>query len=111
MGIFAGWLLTVALIPVGIFFRGLCISATWGWFIAPVTGWREISISEAVGIAIFFSIFASAQSTSKAQYEDKSLGQITMNAIAQSVGMNILAPLTVLAIAWFWEAFFLPMSN
>jgi hypothetical protein len=43
--------LTVVSIPL----NGLVISASWGWFVSPITGARPITLVEGVGLSIFLS--------------------------------------------------------
>jgi hypothetical protein len=103
---FAGWAFMAVITPIIIGIRGLCISAMWGWFIAPVTGWREISTPEAIGISLFMSLFSNISPPDKSKFEGKTTSEITAEVVGSMIGVGVLAPLLVLLMAWlFWKSF------
>jgi len=55
------WVMTFVIVMlVSIPLNGLVISATWGWFISPITGSRQITLAEGVGLSIFLLVAGSA---------------------------------------------------
>jgi hypothetical protein len=104
-----GWGSTFALIwIVSIPLRGLLISATWGWFISPIFGVRPISISEGIGLVIFFSAMISLTGLSQASertYRDSSVRRIGAMLLGRAVALGITAPFLGLITAWVWHVF------
>jgi hypothetical protein len=100
------WLPLLVAAPIHIFIRGLCISLTWGWFIAPVTGWRAISIVEGVGISIFFSVIL-CEMMGKGMTSDESQPKSILDFASMIFGRMIIGPLISLLYAWGWQAFFM----
>ena len=87
--------------------NGLLISATWGWFIAPITGARQISIAEGIGLAIFCSIIGSVATAhlkewdfSKDTDDSRVIGARATWAL---IGAGIIGPLIGLMFAWAWH--------
>jgi hypothetical protein len=111
MVVWMSWLSALVAVPIGIFIRGLCISVTWGWFIAPVTGWRQISTVEAVGIAIFFSIVANQDKPKEPNYKEMSVQEASVDVAMTTFAYSIVGPLITLLYAWLWQTFLMPNSN
>jgi len=100
------WTSLLVAIPANIFIRGLGISLAWGWFIAPVTGWREISLVEGVGISIFFSIALDGLAA-RTVSSDNDPSETTFGVISAVLGRMVLSPLISILFAWGWQTFFM----
>lgn len=51
-----GWGLGPIAFIISLPVNGLLLAATWGWFVAPITGAREISVAEGFGLGIFIGV-------------------------------------------------------
>ncbi len=92
MGLLVAWLVAIASLPFSIFVRGLCVSATWRWFVTPVTGWRTISVTESVGVSIFFSVLVGPKPIDQSKYEGKTVTEITGRMLGAVIGDGFLGP-------------------
>jgi hypothetical protein len=53
----AGTLLaTLLAIPALALFNGWVLKTAWNWFVPPVTGWTQLGVLQAVGIAVVIQI-------------------------------------------------------
>ncbi len=108
----SGYALTIIIsVPV----NGLLISATWGWFVVPATGARQIGIAQGVGLAIFISIVGIIATAHQIKYDfgdEKDPARVAARGLGKVIGGGILGPLATLAIAWAWHTFVMgPISN
>ncbi|MEJ0019001.1 MAG: hypothetical protein WDN25_21065 [Acetobacteraceae bacterium] len=101
----------VLVLVVSIPINGLLISATWGWFITPITGTREISIAEGVGLAMFCSIIGTTATAHLKKWDFAEDGgdwrAMAAKLLAAMVGIGVIAPLVTLAVAGAWHNFFM----
>jgi hypothetical protein len=107
-----GWLLGFVLVLlISIPLNGLLISATWGWFVVPITGAREISITQGVGLAMFCSIIGTAATAHlrewKIDNEETDWTKTAGVAFGKVIGVAVIGPILVLALAWIWHALFM----
>ena len=90
---------------------GLLISATWNWFVVPVTAARSITISQGLGLSIFVSVIGSAATRplKEWKFDDGSGGirRIAARGLGAVIGIGIAAPLLMLMVAWVFHALFL----
>ncbi len=96
------WLISI---PV----TGLLISATWDWFVSPIIGIREISLSEGVGLSLFIGVagYAATVHLQKFTIEGETdPSKIAWKGLTKFIGAAIFGPLLSLVIAWFWHTFF-----
>jgi hypothetical protein len=111
MGTGASWAFIIVLLPISELVRGYCIAKTWGWFIHPITGWREISTAEGVGISLFLSFLLTRTADTESIFKDKTPEEATLILVGKVFGV-IAGPLMVLGLAWLWYTFLiLPNSN
>ena len=97
----------VLLIVVSAPINGLLISATWGWFIVPITGARQISIAEGIGLALFCSIMGTIATAHLKEWDfGEATGDFRTNCfkvIVTLVGVGIVGPIIGLGLAWIWH--------
>jgi hypothetical protein len=94
----------LASIPI----NGMVISIIWGWFIAPIFNLREITISQAVGISIFISLFTTPGMTKNAERKaTTNEASAIQEAISLTITRLFLIPIGTLVIAWIWRTFFM----
>jgi hypothetical protein len=78
-------------------FSGYVLSVLWGWFLVPLLGLPEITISGAIGIAIIVGYLThQTQPTEDESFRDR---------MFEAIGMAIFKPTFVLFIGWlvtFW---------
>lgn len=94
-------LLTIVSIPL----NGLLISATWGWFVVPIVGARNISIAEGIGLSFFISVAGSVATAHlpRAHASDASATAL----FGQAIGVGIVGPIIALSLGWVWHTFVL----
>lgn len=107
MDTFVGWVLAYAVVwLVSMPLEGLVISASWDWFVAPITGAQTIGVVQGIGLAIFLSIAGAAMTgaPSKMAFDaEKSIPDIAAAGLRKMIGVGILGPLVGLAAAWIWH--------
>ena len=101
----------VLVLVVSVPINGLLISATWGWFVSPITGAKHITITEGVGLAVFCSIIGTVAT---AHLKEWGVGEATddwqviaAKNLGASIGVGVLGPLVTLLFAWLWHTFVL----
>ena len=105
------WLIAYALFGLaGIGVIGLVLAKGWSWFVAPLTGWREISVVEGVGLMFFLGtagmvITGPFQQWNSKSEPGKSPHMIAAEGLVMIAAIGIVAPLAGLAIEWVWHAF------
>lgn len=90
--------------------NGFLISAEWGWFIAPITGVRQISVTEGVGLSLFcttIGIIATAHLKKWDFGDDAATYGFAGALMIAMVMVGIIGPLCGLATAWAWHSFFM----
>jgi hypothetical protein len=101
----------VLLAAVSVPINGLLISATWGWFVSPITGARQITISEGIGLAIFCSIIGTVATAHLKEWDfgdaTDDWRKIAAKAVGAAIGIGVVGPILVLAWAWAWHTFFM----
>lgn len=105
------WVLGFGLVwVVSIPVNGILTSTTWGWFVVPATGAREISISQGVGLSMFLFIAGTVVTSHVARFEvaeNEDTKSVATRALGKAIGVGLLAPAATLAVTWVWQAFFL----
>ena len=106
-----GLLFFVLAMLMSIPINGYVISVTWAWFIVPIFDVREISLVEAVGLAIFASVILPVRAIpnySKENNEDDAA--LIVRMIGMAASQVFVAPALTLMGAWFWHTFFIFQS-
>lgn len=97
------WVLTFIIVMlISVPLNGLVISATWGWFVSPITGARHISLTEGVGLSIFLSVAGSAVTASIA---DRLYGSEAPSNRYALIIRSVVGPVTGLIWGWLWFTF------
>jgi len=86
----------LALQLVGMFYRGLALMVAWAWLIAERLSVRRMTYGEAVVAVILVSFAAERHNLKKDPDGPQSL--------AVSVGLNLLAPTLMIAVAYVAKA-------
>lgn len=91
-----GWgcVILLALVPVGIFLRGLMLQWLWLWFVVPF-GVTALSLPWALGLATVAHAFTAEGSDSDSKSDDPGA------AMVKAGFMMVGNPLLGLAIGWF----------
>lgn len=100
VGIIAVALFIIALSAL---IRGFVISVMWGWFIVPVFGLPELSIVQAIGVAMVISLFQVRHYThTPSGDEDAKRG--ARNFVLMDHFTN---PFVALFVAWIFQMVFM----
>jgi len=97
----------VLLLVVSVPINGLLISATWGWFVSPITGARQITISEGIGLALFCSIIGTVATAHLKEWDSGDTTGDWRVIAAAAIGVGVIGPLIMLAWAWVWHTVFM----
>ena len=85
--------------------NGLLVSVTWGWFVAPVFGFREIGVAESIGLTLFLRLAAASiyQPNLEKEKEEKGLKGVAAEALGKAIGAGIVQPIIGLGLAWVFH--------
>lgn len=107
----AAWFLVYGVVVlIGVAVTGLVLSASWTWFVAPITGLRPISISEGIGLMFFLGTVGTIITAPIRKWDFKSEPGESMSAIAvrgfgSILALGIFGPLAGLIVSWAWHTF------
>lgn len=90
LGLLAG---AIGFTIIGAILNGWALSILWGWFIVPVFKFPQLTIIQAIGVAMVASLLTKTYST-----QDKYKG--LEDRVAELIGSAIVAP--VLAVGFGW---------
>jgi hypothetical protein len=79
------------LIIVGLLLGGFLVQTLWDWFIAPVTGFRTISILESMGLTLVAYYFSTTRIP-----KDEKVGEL----LARAFGKYIVVWVTAIILHW-----------
>lgn len=87
---------TVGLVALvlGVVFSGYALSVLWSWFASPIFGLAELSVPEAIGVALIVSFLAREQP--EENKESKQFSEILGRIFATS----IMRPLGAIFAGW-----------
>jgi hypothetical protein len=71
-------------------FHGWALKTAWNWFVPAITGWAQLGIAQAIGIAVVLGIARSRRSES-----DENPAQFWLGIV-----MQVLTVLLTLGIGW-----------
>lgn len=90
---FAAIIINLLSLPIGLTMKGLAVRKLWGWFAADQFGAPYITLLQAIGISMLFSMLAG--SYRKPRGDEDPLDSATF-----MLTMAILWPLTALLLGW-----------
>lgn len=91
----------VFLIALNAALDGFVFSVLWGWFIVPTFHAPEITIINAVGIALVVGSLISVRSSSNTQGDEDA----EFAALVKDVGWAVLRPVALLLMGWIAHQF------
>lgn len=76
---------------------GWALSTIWNWFIPPIFGLTQLTMVQAIGVALVFNLFTGEKSSSKkSDTDDKTFWGTVLESILTNVFKNIF----VVVFAW-----------
>lgn len=97
--ILGGFVGVVALLVVSALLRGYVLSILWGWFMVPTLGLPQLSVVQAIGIAIVVSFLTHQVN----DYEEKE--RTGGEKITRAVAMAVLIPFFALLFGYIAHQF------
>ncbi len=109
--VIATWTLAFGLIfLISIPVTGLVVSKSWNWFLAPIAGLRQISLTEGLGFSMFLAVIGTIITMPLRRWEaetkpDDSPNRIAIRGLSKMAALGVFGPLAGLAVAWVWHTF------
>lgn len=91
--------------PLAMVYRAWVLVLLWGWFVVPVTGWPELSIWQAVGLAAVAVLFSSSRGERADELARKELDEGVGASIFKAVFTSIWTPTIALLIGYIAHSF------
>jgi hypothetical protein len=79
-------LVLLLILPFTMAWFGFVVSIMWGWFVAPITGWPDLTLPAAIGIVLVADLFSRSDSCDE--------------STAERVFYGFLKSLMLLGIGW-----------
>jgi len=91
----------LVLIVISSLLNGWALKVLWSWFVAPVFQISTISIVQAIGLSLVFSLMQSSSRTSNNANSDKS----PMTLLFEAVFLAVVTPLFAVGFGWVVSLF------
>lgn len=86
-------LISIAISPAAIVWKGYVLTILWAWFIVPIFGLAAITIPQAIGLALIILFVTPTPSSSKSKDEFST-------RVALAIFLPFMLPAFVLLIGW-----------
>jgi hypothetical protein len=94
-------LISILLVPLGIFYQGYILTCYWAWYIMPVFAVKQLSVHMAFGLCLTFNFFSLFLKHEDYTTKKKDCSETDFIVIKTLTNWGILS-LSLFA-GWFWH--------